>query len=55
MSTQSNTTVQQPRPEDLRAVAQRLLLDGMSGRDIATALNLDLDTLRRLLGVCLDC
>jgi hypothetical protein len=55
MSTQPNITVHQPRPEDLRAEAERLMLDGMDSRDIATALSIDLEALRQLVGICVDC
>jgi hypothetical protein len=47
--------IDQPRADDLRAEARRLLLEGMPARDIATGLNIDLDALRRLLGICEDC
>jgi hypothetical protein len=39
---------------DLRALAQSLLLDGMEGRDIAVALNIDVEALRQLVG-CVEC
>jgi hypothetical protein len=55
MNAQPITTVEQPRADALRAEAQRLLREGMSARDIATGLNIDLDALRRLLGICEDC
>jgi hypothetical protein len=55
MSVQPITIIDQPRADDLRAEARRLLRDGLSGYDIAVALNLDPDALRRLLGICEDC
>lgn len=51
------TTAERQRPDDLRAEAQRLLREGMSGYDVATALNIAPDALRRLVGLdhCEDC
>jgi hypothetical protein len=54
MNAQPRTTVEQPRADELRAEAQRLLLDGLSGYDVAVALNLDIEALRRLVG-CVEC
>jgi hypothetical protein len=54
-STLAPTTVHQPQPQDLRAEAQRLMLDGMNSRDIAAALHIDIEALRQLVGICVDC
>jgi hypothetical protein len=55
MSTLAPNVTEHRRPEDLRAEAQRLLRDGMSGRDVCTALHLDAEALRQLIGWCEDC
>lgn len=54
-----NAAATHPRPqlEHLRDEAQRLLRDGLNGYDIAVALHVDVESLRRLLGIgfCDDC
>jgi DNA-binding CsgD family transcriptional regulator len=54
-----DTPLDTPSPSatalELRAEAERLLRDGLSGYDIALALNIDVEALRHLLGFCVDC
>jgi hypothetical protein len=44
-----------PRADDLRATALQLIRDGLCPRDVAVALNLDIEALRRLVGGCSEC
>jgi hypothetical protein len=53
-----NPNENEPRPltaEQLRTLALQLLREGNAPRDVADGLAIDLTTLHRLVGSCIEC